>query len=107
MLAALFRQLDAFAEEGAHGTDAPEALRVPELEGLGDAYEGRRQRSRRGIARAVQSAEFLSDLAEGLAGVNMYESDPCAPKRLVAAAGRLGEIAEEAEQPAKRVRHED
>ena len=88
MLKALFRQLDAFVEEGA---DAPEALRVPELEGLGDAYEGRRQRSRRGIARAVQSAEFLSDLAEGLAGVNMYESDPCAPKRLVAAAGRLGE----------------
>ena len=83
MLASLFRQLDAFVKGGYR-----EILALRRL-GLGATYEERRQRYRIGIERAVQSSEFLSDLAEGLAGVNMYESDPTAPKKLVAAAARL------------------
>ena len=37
----------------------------------------------------MKIGDFLSELAEGLAGVNMYESDPAAPKTLVSAAARL------------------
>ena len=60
----------------------------------------RRRRHRLGIERAVQSPEFLSELAEGLAGVNLFESDPGATKQLVAAALRLDVLAAEgAQQP--------
>ena len=48
------------------------------------------------VERAVQSKEFLSGLAEGLADVNMYDADPDAGaeiKPLVAAAARLDALA--------------
>ncbi len=49
----------------------------------------RRGRHRLAVVRAVESAEFLSELAGGLAGVNLFESDAGATKGLVAAAGTL------------------
>ena len=52
----------------------------------------RRGRHRVAVGSAVESPEFLSDLAEGLAGVNMYVWAPVAPKQLVAAAARLDVI---------------
>ena len=64
-------------------------------QGLGEEYGGRQDRHALAVERALQSATFLSELAEGLAGVRMYESDPGAPKKLVAAAARLDALAEE------------
>ena len=91
MLKALLRQLDAFAgnagDEGAGGPEEPG--RAPNRRRLGDAYEERRGRHRLAVVRAVESAEFLSELAGGLAGVNLFESDAGATKGLVAAAGTL------------------
>ena len=86
MLTSVLRQLDAFAVEG---TNAQEAARAPKRRRLGDAYEARRGRHRLAVVRAVESAEFLSELADGLAGVNLFESDAGATKGLVAAAGTL------------------
>ena len=87
MLVALLRQLDGFVRGGYRVTWAPRR------QGLGATYEERRRRYRRGIEQAVQHADFLSDLAEGLAGVNMFESDPAATKKLVAAAEKLDALA--------------
>ena len=53
----------------------------------------RRGRHRLAVVSAVQSATFLSDLAEGLAGVNLFASDRVAPKKLVAAAEKLDALA--------------
>ncbi|MED6306444.1 MAG: ankyrin repeat domain-containing protein, partial [Planctomycetota bacterium] len=97
-LSALLRQLDAFAKGADGGTGKQAAFRAPERRRLGEAYEERRRRHSLAVARAVQMSEFLSDLAEGLAGVNMYESDPVAPKELVAAARRLDALALEERQ---------
>ena len=58
----------------------------------------RRGRHRRAVVAAVRSADFLSELAEGLAGVNLFESDPRAPKSLVASAVRLDALAAEGAQ---------
>ena len=55
----------------------------------------RRGRHRLAVAAAVRSADFLSDLAEGLAGVNTYESNLRAPKKLVAAALKLDALSEQ------------
>ena len=62
----------------------------------------RRRRHRLGIERAVKIGDFLSELAHGLAGVNLFASDPGAPKKLVAAAARLDALSghqEGARQP--------
>ncbi|MEC7232777.1 MAG: hypothetical protein VXW31_07560, partial [Planctomycetota bacterium] len=91
MLKALLRQLDAFAgNAGDEGEGEPEEPgRAPKRHRLGDAYMERRGRHRLAVVRAVESAEFLSELADGLAGVNLFESDAGATKGLVAAAGTL------------------
>ena len=102
MLKSLLRQLDAFAgkagDEGkkvkvidltATDGEPEEPGRAPKRRRLGDAYEARRGRHRLAVVRAVESAEFLSELAGGLAGVNLFESDAGATKGLVAAAGTL------------------
>ena len=101
MLKSLLRQLDAFAKGAGDG--AAEALRAPRRHGLGEAYEERRGRHGLAVLEAVKSADFLSELAEGLAGVNMYESDPGAPKKLVAAAEKVDAI-EVAEERLKRIK---
>ena len=66
MLKALFRQLDAFAEAADDGTGEAQGAPLPQAPG--DAHEERRRLA------VVQSPEFLSELAEGLAGVNMYDA---------------------------------
>ncbi len=86
MLAAVLRQLKAFANDDA---DAVHAARVPKRRRLGGAYDERRRRYRLNIARAVQGREFVSGLAEGLAGVKKFESEPVAPEGLLAAAAQL------------------
>ena len=92
---ALVRQVDAFAR-GELG--ALMFLRAPLRRGLGEAYEARRDLHALAVERAVQIPEFFSELAEGLAGVNLFASDPVAPKKLVAAAGRLDALSAEAAQ---------
>ena len=100
MLVAVLRQLKAFANNDGDGPGGPEALRAPIRRRLGDAYEERRGRHRLAVVSAVQSPDFLSELAEDLAGVNMLESDPVATKKLVAAAVRLDVLsAAGAQQP--------
>ena len=91
MLKSLLRQLDAFAgNAGDEGEGEPEEPgRAPKRRRLGDAYMERRGRHRLAVMRAMENAEFLSELAGGLAGVNLFESDPGATKGLVAAAGTL------------------
>ena len=86
MLAAVLRQLKAFANDDG---DAVHAARVPKRRRLGGAYDERRRRYRLNIARAVQGREFVSGLAEGLAGVKKLESEPVAPEGLLAAAAQL------------------
>ena len=98
MLVALLRQLDAFASAADVGAGARAASRLPQRMLLGEAYEERRARHRLAVAAAGQSPDFLSELAEGLAGVNMFESDPVATKQLVAAAVRLDALAAECAQ---------
>ncbi|MEC7232148.1 MAG: ankyrin repeat domain-containing protein, partial [Planctomycetota bacterium] len=93
MLVALYRQLDAFAKAADEGPDAGAAVQAPRRRGLGDAYEDRRGRHRLAVAAAVRSADFLSGLAEGLAGVNMNVSDPVPKKQLVAAALKMDALA--------------
>ena len=66
---------------------------TPRRLGLGDAYEERRARHQLAVVQALRIPAFMSDLAEGLAGVNTFESDPGAPKKLVAAAQKLDELA--------------
>ena len=95
MLSLLLGQLDAFSKAADDGPDPQAAVRVPKREGLGESYVERRDRHRRAVAAAVRCATFLSDLAEGLAGVNTYESNPRAPKKLAAAALRLDALSEE------------
>ena len=46
----------------------------------------------------MRSKDFLAELAEGLAGVNLFASDPVAPKKLVAAAVTLDALSAEAAQ---------
>ena len=100
MLVALLRQLDAFASAADVGAGARAASRLPQRMLLGEAYEERRGRHRLAVVSAVQSPDFLSELAEDLAGVNMLESDPVATKELVAAAVRLDVLSAEcAQQP--------
>ena len=50
-------------------------------------YMERRGRHRLAVMRAMENAEFLSELAGGLAGVNLFE--PGVPEKLVAAATKL------------------
>ena len=98
MLKSLLRQLDAFAKGAGDG--AAEALRAPRRQGLGESYMERRGRHGLAVAAAVRIPTFLSELAEGLAGVNLYDPDPSAPERLLAAARRLDAIADgEAPRP--------
>ena len=78
-LKALLRQLDVVTNEW-------DAFRLLKSCRLGEAYEERRGRHRLAV---VQSRAFLSDLAEGLAGVNMQVIYPRATKKLVAAAAKL------------------
>ena len=54
----------------------------------------RRGRHGLALAAAVRKADFLSNLAEGLADVNLFASDPGAPKQLVASAVALDALAE-------------
>ena len=97
MLVSLLRQLDAFAQGAGDVEDEQEGVRARNLRrptrGRGGAYTARRGRHRLAVVSAVQSSDFLSELAEGLAGVNMYVWAPVAPKKLVAAAARLDSIA--------------
>ena len=58
----------------------------------------RRGRHRLAVGAAVQSAAFLSELSEGLAGVNMLMSAPDATKQLVSAASKLDAVAEDGAQ---------
>ena len=81
-------QLDAFVRGGYRVTWAPRR------QGLGATYEARRDRHRLAVGAAVQSAAFLSELSEGLAGVNLFESDPGATKQLVSAASKLDAVSE-------------
>ena len=104
MLSAQLRQLDAFAQGDGDGTDEEEGVRARNLRrltrGRGVAYTARRGRHRLAVVSAVQSSDFLSELADGLAGVNMVEADPGATKKLVAAAVRLDVLSTEgAQQP--------
>ena len=95
MLKALLRQLDAFAERA----DGPgEAGPAPKRRRLGEAHEARRRWHALGMERAVRSKDFLSELAEGLAGVSLFASDPVAPKKLVAAAVTLDALSVEVAQ---------
>ena len=73
--------------------------RAPTRRRLGGAYEPWWRWHRRGIEQAVQSKTFLSGLAEGLAGVSLYEPDPGANAKLVAAAVQLDELVAAAVQP--------
>ena len=75
-------------------------LRAPQRLDLVDAYMERQYMERRrrlqlALVPALRSAEFLSDLAEGLAGVNLFASDPRVPKKLMAAAMKLDALAGE------------
>ena len=66
------------------------AARAPPLrQGVGTA---RCIRHRSAVVEAVRSRAFLSDLAEGLAGVDVLASDAAAPEKLVAAALKLEEV---------------
>ena len=95
MLWALLRQLDAFAKADDDGADEPEEPeRAPKRRRLGGAYLDRRGRHGLALAAAVRKADFLSNLAEGLADVNLFASDPGAPKQLVASAVALDALAE-------------
>ena len=98
MLVSLVRQLDAFAGNADGGADEPEALRAPERQGLGNAYTDRRDGHRLAVVAAVQVPTFLSGLAEGLAGVNLFASDPVPTKQLVAASLRLVVLSAECAQ---------
>ena len=105
MLKALVRQLDAFVRAADDGADEPEEPdRAPKRRRLGEAYMERRGRHRLALAAAVESADFLSELAEGLAGVNPYASDPGATKKLVAAALKLDALSEEGAQQGEMAR---
>ena len=99
MLVALLRQLDAFAKAADDAPDPHAGLRVSHCRRLGDAYEERRDRHRHAVEAAVQCTTFLSDLAEGLAGVNMHVPTPGMPKKLVAAALKLDAVSEEGAEP--------
>ena len=99
MLKSLVRQLDAFALAADAGTAERAAARAPTRRRLGGAHAPWWRWHRRGIEQAVQSKTFLSGLAEGLAGVNLYESDPGANAKLVAAAVQLDELVAAAVQP--------
>ena len=88
MLVALLRQLDGFVRGGYRVTWAPRR------QGLGATYEARRDRHRLAVGAAVQIPSFLSELSEGLAGVNLFESDPDATKQLVSAASKLDAVSE-------------
>ena len=96
--------------ELADGADElEEPARAPTRRRLGETYMERRGRHRRAVAAAVRKADFLSDLAEGLAGVNLSASDPGATKQLVASAVALDALAEggaqrDAARAPKRVR---
>ena len=79
MLKALLRQLPAFAREEDGGPGAQAALRAPLRQGVGTA---RCIRHRSAVVEAVRSRAFLSDLAEGLAGVDVLASDAAAPEKL-------------------------
>ncbi|MEE3098852.1 MAG: ankyrin repeat domain-containing protein, partial [Pseudomonadota bacterium] len=88
-LAALLRRL-AYPRARMRGAGAREASRASKR--LRDAYEERRRRHRLAVVRALQIPEFLSELADGLAGFNL-----CDPT-LVAAAARLDALSEEGAQ---------
>ena len=96
MLKAMLRRLYALTKGGGDAMDAQGGVRAPKF--LAAAYRERRQRYRRAVVRAVQSADFLGVLTEGLAGVNMLASDPGAPEKLVAAAARLDALEPETAQ---------
>ena len=103
MLSSLLRQLDAFAQGAGDVEDEQEGVRARNLRrltrGRGGAYTARRGRHRLAVVSAVQIPDFLSELAEGLAGANLFKSAPVAPK-LVAAAVRLDVLsAQGAQQP--------
>ena len=86
-------QLDAFSRAGDAGTGEQATVLVSPHQGLTDVYQERQRRHRLAVAAAVRIPAFLSDVAEGLAGVNMYEVDPGVTKKIVAAAQKLDALA--------------
>ena len=95
MLKALLQQLNAFARASEEGMGAQAAARVSTRQGYGYAYEAWRRRLRLAVGMAIQSPDFVSDLTEGLAGVNMYDSYPGVNKKLKEAARKFDAFAEE------------
>ena len=93
-LVALLRRL-AYPKAGGNGAGAEEAFQALKRRRLGDAYTERRRRHRLAVRPAMQSSDFISELAEALAGVNLHDPNPGATKGLAAAAVKLDAIAGE------------